>query len=285
MIQIKSTSTDDIQPYLQKLHTPEAGSHKGQNGKLLVIGGSGLFHAASIWAAEIASHFVDMVHYSSTEENNEVMKQLKILFRSGLVVSQTDIDHYTNEDDAILIGPGMVREGTESTITHDLTKRLLHEYPYKPFVIDAGSLQMMKAEWLKDLKEPAIVTPHQLEYQRLFGQDVSKLSVEEKAHSVTNMAREYKTTVLFKAIVDIISDGEQTIIIEGGNAGLTKGGTGDILAGLVAALRTKHDPLTSAVLGSYILKRAADQLFTSKGTWYNNSDLIGCIPNVLKSLV
>ena len=106
---INSSDSQQIKALFKKLYVPPMNSHKGQNGKLLVIGGSSLFHSASIWAAEIASFFVDMVHYSSTIENNQIMLDLKKKFQNGIVVPRSQLDLYVKEDDAILIGPGMVR--------------------------------------------------------------------------------------------------------------------------------------------------------------------------------
>ena len=60
-----------------KLYIPAEDSHKGQNGKLLIIGGSHLFHAASLWALKVASRIVDMVFYSSVPENNELVMKMK----------------------------------------------------------------------------------------------------------------------------------------------------------------------------------------------------------------
>ena len=57
-----------------KLTLPSKTSHKGQNGRLLIIGGSHLFHAASFWALQVASRIVDLVHYSSTVENNRIVE-------------------------------------------------------------------------------------------------------------------------------------------------------------------------------------------------------------------
>src|SRR3990167_5420789 len=140
---IKTSDTKSIKPYLKEIFLPKPNSHKGQNGKVLIIGGSSLFHAASIWAAEIASHFVDMVHYSSTKENNEIFLSLKKKFRNGIVIPQKHILEYVEEDDVILIGPGMVRGKItnyelritnfsdiikikdEATYTYYLTKHLL----------------------------------------------------------------------------------------------------------------------------------------------------------------
>src|SRR5436853_2501420 len=94
---------------LKKLYTPAPGSHKGQNGKLMVVGGSHLFHAASLWALTVASRIVDMVFYSSVLENNQVIHELKKEFRNGIVIPRERIEDYIEEADCILIGPGMVR--------------------------------------------------------------------------------------------------------------------------------------------------------------------------------
>src|SRR5579862_913024 len=157
---------------LKKLYIPPADSHKGQNGKLMIIGGSKLFHAASLWALTIASKIVDMVFYSSVDENNQIVHELKKEFRNGIVVPRNEIENYINEADAVLIGPGMLRtedkevesskyqvssikeidelknEGLQS---YFLTKYLLEKYPQKKWVLDAGALQMMGPEWLLQL--------------------------------------------------------------------------------------------------------------------------------------
>src|SRR5947209_19821753 len=94
---------------LKQLYIPSPSSHKGENGKVLVIGGSHLFHAASLWALSIASKIVDMVFYSSVPENNEIVKQAKEEFRNGIVIRREHIDDYIQEADSILIGPGIPR--------------------------------------------------------------------------------------------------------------------------------------------------------------------------------
>ncbi len=283
---IKTSDTNSIKRFIDKLYIPPKGSHKGQNGKVLVIGGSSLFHSASIWAAEVASHFVDMVHYSSTEENNEIVLSLKKKFRNGMVVHQKDIENYVNEDDAILLGPGMLRgEGEEATYTHDLSQRLIQQFPQKKFVFDAGALQMMDPQWLKLLKEKPILTPQAREFETLFGQSIHEMSVEQKVNIVVQKAKKYNCLILLKAVVDIISDGQDVIIIEGGNQGLTKGGTGDVLAGLAVSLFAKNNALVSAVLSSFLLKKTSDKLFKELGYWYNIRNIIDAIPRVLSALL
>jgi NAD(P)H-hydrate epimerase len=279
---IKTSDTKIIKTFLTKLILPQSDSHKGQNGRVLIIGGSSLFHSASLWAAEVASHFCDMVHYSSTEENQEIFLSLKKKFQNGIIVPQEKLMEYVKEDDAILVGSGMVREGVEAKYTRDLTKILITDFPEKQFVFDAGALQTMDREWLLRLKTPAIITPHQKEFEKLFDVLIHQMSITEKVKLVKDMAKKYNSIILLKAITDIISDGDELYLIEGGNAGLTKGGTGDILAGLTTALSSNNSALNSAVSASILLKKTGEKLFHSKGYWYNVSNIIDMIPEVLK---
>jgi len=281
---IKTSDINSIKSLFKKLTLPQPNSHKGQNGKILVIGGSSLFHSASLWAAEVASHFADMVHYSSTVENEKIFLSLKKKFHNGMVIPQNKLMDYVKEDDVILVGPGMMREGEEGKYTYNLTKSLIEKFPDKKFVFDAGVLQMIETVWLKDLKQKAIITPHQKEFEKLFGINISIMTIKDKEKIVEAKAKEFKTVILLKAIVDIISDGKKTIVIEGGNAGLTKGGTGDVLASLSASFYLNNNCFDSAVFASILLKKTSEVLYKTKGYWYNVSDIIDKLPNVLMSL-
>lgn len=302
-MELLTSDISTIAPFIKKLRVPEKNSHKGQNGRTLVIGGSSLFHASSIWAAEVASHFVDIVHFASTEENNKILFETKKKFHNGIIIARANVLDYAKEDDSILIGPGMVRNekvmsdelritnfsevlaiSDEAVFTQQITKYLLEYYPDKRFVLDAGALQMMKPEWLKHLKVPALITPHQLEFERLFSIAMKDHSLKDKAEIVKKTAREFRCVILLKAVDDIISDGNAIYIVRGGNQGLTKGGTGDILAGLSVGLYSKNDAIDSAVLASYLLKKTADNLLSESGYWYNNDNLIDAIAKTLASL-
>jgi hydroxyethylthiazole kinase-like uncharacterized protein yjeF len=280
-----------MQPFdpsqLHSLYQPQAASHKGQNGKLMIIGGSHLFHAASLWALQIASRIVDMVFYSSVAENNLIVEELKKEFRGGIIVRRDDIDAYIEEADAVLIGPGMMRskskiKGNTETLeeinqltdegeqSYFLTKYLLKKYPHKKWIIDAGALQMMDPEWLLPLHDNALVTPHQLEFNRVFGHD-----------DVQTVAKKYHCSIVLKGERDIVCSPTQCLEIAGGNAGMTKGGTGDVLAGLIAALACKNELFLSACAGSYFNKKAGESLFAKVGYYFNASDLADEIPRVM----
>ena len=288
-------SMEDFNPKnLKKLYIPPANSHKGQNGKLLIIAGSKLFHSSSLWALKVASRIVDMVFYSSVPENNQIVMDAKKEFRDGIVISRSKIDNYIKEADCILIGPGLPREdgqevGDDDTKT--LTESLLKKYPEKKWVIDGGSLQTIDSEVLLTLKMP-ILTPHYKEFEKIFNfkfqisnfksnSDDQILKIQKK---VGEMAEKYNCTIVLKGPIDIVCSPKECLKITGGNAGMTKGGTGDVLAGLIASLYCKNDAFLSALAGSYINKKAGESLFKKVGYYFNSSDLVGEIPRAMKEL-
>ena len=238
--------------YFAEIVLPKSDSHKGENGRVLVIGGSKLFHAASFWSARMASKIVDMVHFSSpTMENNELMRvRAKEKFWDGIVVSWEDIEHYIEEDDCILIGPGLER-GEE---TKRIVNKLLAKYPNKRWVVDGGALQEVEP---KLLNKNMIVTPNKRE-QEILGQMIPP-----------------GVTVLAKGPVDMVTNGVERVEIAGGGAGMTKGGTGDVLSGLVAGLYAKSPAMASCVVASSVNKRAGEALDSKRGPFFSASDLIG----------
>lgn len=270
---------------LKELYMPAPGSHKGQNGKVLVIGGSHLFHSSAFWALEIASKIVDMVYFSSTPVNNEIVKKLKSKFINGIIVPREKLEDYIAEADVILIGPGLPRPDGQEIGDDDskiLTEKLLGKFPHKKWVVDGGSLQVIKPE---TLPKSAIITPNVKEYKMLFKDRIMNYESRITGETVEEMANKFNITILLKGEVDFVSDGERTIEIAGGNAGMTKGGTGDVLAGLVAAFYAKNGAFLSAEAASFINKKAGESLFEKVGLYYNASDLVSEIPAVMKNLL
>ena len=275
---------------LKELYKLPSDSHKGQNGKLLLIGGSKIFHAASLWSLKVASRIVDMVFYSSVPENNQIVQKAKQEFRDGIVVSRNKIEDYINEADCILIGPGLPRkEGQEEgdADTKFLTEKLLKKYPNKKWVIDGGSLQMMDLEIIPG---NSILTPHKREFEMLklkiknekLKMTIQNLKLEEQ---IAELAKEFNCVVLLKGEKDYVCSPRECTEVPGGDAGMTKGGTGDVLAGLVAALYCKNDAFISACSASFINKKAGESLFKKVGYYFNSSDLVDEIPKVMKELI
>ena len=259
---------DQFEPkILTQLSRPAKDSHKGQNGKLLVIGGSNLFHSASMWSLEVASRIVDMVFYSSVPVNEAIVKKQKERFHDGIIVPKNKLEEYLTEANCVLIGPGMERDGE----TRIRVNNLLKKYPDKKWVIDGGALQVMDKSLLN---QNMIITPHHREYEILFGNDPAN-----------KMAKKYNCTIVLKGKEDAICDAKQWVINQTGNEGMTKGGTGDVLAGLIAALYCKNDAFLAASCGTYLNGLAGDRLYVLVGPYFNASDLVREIPKVMAEVL
>ncbi|MFC1710968.1 NAD(P)H-hydrate dehydratase [Patescibacteria group bacterium] len=274
----------------KSLYQSPKSSHKGQNGKLTIIGGSKLFHGASLWALKTASRIVDMVFYSTVLENEQLTKKLKSDLFDFICIPRGKIEEYIEQSDAVLIGPGMVRGSKEYTGTGEsgvettkLTKSLTAKFPQKKWIIDAGALQAIKPKWLLKLKN-VVITPHKKELEKLFNIKVDQEKPDLLKEQVLTLSQRFNATILLKGQTDLVCSPKRCVINTSGNEGMTKGGTGDVLAGLIAALSCKNDLFTATSAGVYINGRAGDELYKHKGPFYNASDLCEQIPKTMNHL-
>lgn len=247
---------------LKNLYFPPKNSSKLDNGQVTIIGGSKLFHGAPLLALTAASRIVDMVYFSSPEPSlGGVAAQMKSKLLSFIWIPWEETKDYVKKSDAALIGSGFMRYGKseEGEETREITRDFLLELPEKRWVVDAGSLQMMEPEWIP---ENSILTPNQKEYKMLFGQK-----------DPAEIAKKYKCVVVIKGPSTFVYGPNDSVEVKGGNPGLTKGGTGDVQAGLTAALLAKNESFLAACAASYLIKRAGDGLFEKKGIYYNADDL------------
>lgn len=248
------------QNILQALSRPAPDSRKGDNGRVLVSAGSDKYHGALLLAIQAASRIVDMVYVHSVASNLALLDRLKGDTAVFISVSDEELWPTVQLVDAVLIGPGL----DESDKTIALTRRLLGEYPEKKVIVDATALWHLDPTWLR---ANTIVTPHAREFTHVFG-------LEPTAENVQKAAEKHHCTVALKGRYDYVSDGRELWENRTGNAGMTKGGTGDVLAGLTAALAAKNNPLTAALAGAYLNGLAGDRLYERQGTFYNAEDVI-----------
>jgi len=284
---------------LEKLYKPDNDSEGEDNGSITIIGGSKLFHGAPILALKTASRIVDMVFFASPDPSvGRIAEKVRSGLMSFIWVPWDEVDHYVQKSDAVLIGPGMMRFASESQRhnsnpqigdydnegkkTREITEKFLKKFPDKKWVIDAGSLQTMDAEWIP---QNSILTPNKKELEMLFNIKLrmsnGKFNEREMIGVIQKKAGEHNCIIVAKGAETVIASSDDTIKIKGGNAGLTKGGSGDVMAGLAVALLAKNDPLLSAAAASFIEKKAADKLYEKVGTNYNMDDLTDTIPEVL----
>jgi len=281
------------QTILDQLNLPAKESHKGENGRLTIIGGSKLFHGSPLLGLQVASQIVDMLYFVSIEENLKLLKNLKSNLYSFIAVPFGKETDYIKQSDAILIGPGMVRgdknytgTGESGMQTQEKVLSLLKQYPNKKWVLDAGALQTITIKQVYNLgAQNIIVTPHRKEFVSYFNAENVNQEVwdnlEKTAQLVWEKAQEFGCTIILKGKIDIISNGQQTLFNQTGNEGMTKGGTGDVLAGLVSALACTNDLLTSASIAAFINGLTGDELYKTVGPFFNADQLAQKVPEVL----
>ena len=268
---------------LKNLYTPDKNSNGEDNGQVAIIGGSELFHGAPFLSIQAASRIVDMVFFSSPHEaNRDVAANIKARVSSFIWVPFGEVEDYVAKSDAILIGPGFMRARTEKANhkeacdeecrkTKNITKGLLAKFPNKKWVIDAGSLQVLEKEWIP---KGAILTPNKKEYKMLFGDTPPK-----------EAAKENDCIIVLKGPVTYVYSNELVYEVKGGNAGLTKGGTGDTMAGVTVGLLAKNEPILAASAAALVTKLAGDELYTKKGVYFNADDLAEQVPETLFRLL
>ena len=166
---------------------------------------------------------------------------------------------------------------------HDIAER----YRERPMVWDADALNLLAADPALQRKLPpaSVLTPHPGEFARLIGRKLTHDS--KRIDAARELAPRLGAVVVLKGKYSIISAANgDTLINPTGNAGLAKGGSGDVLAGIIAALLAQgYAPFTAAAIGTYLHGLAAD---IAVADMFANSltarDVIAAIPTALQQL-
>lgn len=242
--------------FIKSLYTPPRDSRKGDNGRLLIVGGSRDYHGAPMFALLAARRFVDLLYFLPGEKDAFLINAVKTI-PEAIVVDSYASSAIRGKIDCVLYGIGL----------GDAKPPLPKPKTQNPqLVIDGDGLKRVKGK----IPKGAILTPHENEFRMLFAMEGSERNVLE-------MAKRHQCVILKKGPVDIIADGRtRNTRLETNrmhNQGMTKGGTGDVLAGLVAALACKNDAFTAAAAGARINGNAGNMLKKRFGYNYCASDL------------
>ena len=267
-----------------KPRPPEA--HKGEFGKLLVIGGSEVYSGAPALVTMAALRTgVDLTYTAAPEKTARAISSMSPAFITvkleGKHLNSRNIDvikQYLETSTAVAMGPGLGLHNETKEAVKEIMK--LIEEEKVPLLLDADGLKAF-AEFKREVNFPLVLTPHAGEYEILTGKKLSK-DLEERAEEVQKTARKLGATILLKGHVDIISDGERVKFNFTGNPGMTVGGTGDVLSGIVGAFLAQGvDSFEAAVAGAFINGAAGDFVRSEKGYHMLPTDLLKWIPCVM----
>jgi len=191
--------------------------------------------------------------------------------RDRLAPDQIDdlVDTAERYDDVVVLGPGL---GTADE-TLEAARQFLAAYT-GPAVVDADALSIVPEV---ETDATLVCTPNRRELARMGGPDAE--SLPDVADEIESFAADLGHVVLAKGATDVITDGEQTRLSRSGTPGMAVGGTGDLLAGIVAALLDHAEPLVAAAAAAHVNGLAGERC--GPGMGYLASDLLAEIPAVL----
>lgn len=265
-----------------------SGAHKGDFGRLLVIGGSETYTGAPALVALGAMRTgVDLIYVAAPEKTARVISSLTpdmiTIKLSGEYLNPANVaelKEHIQRADAVAFGPGLGTH-TDTVKTVDPIVRLI-ERAQKPLLLDADALKAF-ARTRHKLKVPAVLTPHAGEYAILEGKELPE-SLDGKIKMVKDTAKALDAVLLLKGNVDIVTNGVQVKLNFTGNPGMTVGGTGDVLSGIIGGLMAqKVDAFEAAIAGAFVNGAAGDFVFAEKGFHMVASDLVEWIPKVLNN--
>ncbi|MCX8153997.1 MAG: NAD(P)H-hydrate dehydratase [Candidatus Bathyarchaeota archaeon] len=263
-----------------------ASAHKGDFGRLLVIGGSEVFSGAPALVALAALRTgIDVAYLAAPAKTAYAISSmspnlitLKLKGDQLSIENIGELSQYLEMVDAVVIGPGL---GLHIK-TKEFVKAFLPliEDAGKPLLLDADGLKAF-SEFKRVLKVPLVLTPHAGEYAVLTGQKLSE-DMRQRVTEVQKTATALKAVILLKGNVDIICDDKRVKLNFTGNPGMTVGGTGDVLAGIVGAfLAQKASAFEAAVAGAFVNGAAGDFAASEIGYHLMATDLLDWIPKVL----
>lgn len=275
---------------LSKIYPPrQTNVHKGNFGSVLVIGGSKLYSgsatlaavaavrsgadlvtvAAPARAADVASHTLcDLITYPLKGD----------YLKSGHVADILDL-LVVRKINAMVIGPGMGRHRLTVTAINKLISKVTI-----PMVLDADALFAISQNPKVTAAKQLILTPHAGELAILMKLHKLSDNFDVRLNSAKEAASKYNAVVLLKGNVDIICDSVNAITNNTGTAYMTKGGFGDVLTGITAALLARGVGLFEAAhVAAYINGRAGEMAAQHFGEGLAASDIFGFIPRVIHS--
>lgn len=261
-------------------------AHKGNFGRILLLCGSLGYTGAAYFAAMGALRTGAGLVYLGVPESIYAIEAGKLnepvifpLPDQGGRLDKSAIPEILERlprMDAVLIGPGLgLGTGPEAVLTAVLTHAAC------PVVIDADGITLLvrHMDILRGRMAPTVLTPHDGEFARLFGP-----VGEDRMASARAAARDSRGIVLLKSHRTCITDGTRDYRNTTGNPGMATGGSGDVLAGILASLLGQGlEPLEAAACAAWLHGKAGDLCAEDLGEYgMLPTDLLGYLPRLLK---
>lgn len=271
---------------LKRLPVRPDHSNKGTFGKVLVIAGAkNMAGAAYLSASAAYAAGAGLCRILTVEENREILQQLLpeavMTTYAPEHISWEIIQECLDFASVIVLGPGLSQADYAGCITsYVLENRKV------PLVLDADAINLMakSQKWCYDKSDDLIITPHLGEFSRLTGKSISELASDLKKAAEEFVQERGGILVCKDARTVVAQAGAETYVNTSGNSGMAKGGSGDVLTGIIAGLLAGGAAVqTAARLGVYIHGLAGDRAKEMLGSYsIKASDIIRALPDITK---
>lgn len=281
-----SYSQNDIKKLLPKR---QENSNKGSCGRVLIIGGSPCMAGAPYFSAKAAYRTgCGLVEIFTHEDNRVILQTLipeAVLSTFGESIDLDKLKASIKKADVIAIGMGL----STSDSALEILKFTLQNNDC-PIIIDADALNLSANNpelFSLMIRNAVIMTPHPLEMSRLVGFEVSKIT-ENIPHFAQGFANANEVICVLKDHNTAVAapHGDEIYINKSGNSGMSTGGSGDVLDGVIAGLLAQGaEPYIAATLGVY-LHGLAGELASEMLSEYSvmASDIIEALPEIFSNL-
>ncbi len=269
-----------------------ADANKGNFGRVLVVAGSrGMSGAAILCASGALRGGAGLVKVAVPESLLPLVAPANPCYMTApqpedsegrlAAAAQSPLLEFLRASTAAAVGPGL---GGSSALTQTLTA--IVRQTRVPLVLDADGLNGLdqRTDVLQGRGVPLILTPHPGEFARLLGCDIPTVQADRRGLAL-RFAAEHGLVLVLKGHATVVSDGRRIYINHTGNPGMATGGSGDVLAGLLAALLAQHlEPFDAAVLGVYLHGLAGDLARDELGeTSLIATDLLDYLPHAFRA--
>ena len=280
-------SSKPLTPDMVKKYIPprKPNSRKGDNGKILIIGGSYIYHGAPILSSLAALRTGSDLVYTAVpkvnvHETRAASPDLIVIPLADSKLTRGSVNKLLGQVpagiDSAAIGMGLAVQDIEAL---KLLIKSLIERDVR-LSLDASAL---RKEILPIIKgKNILVTPHPGEFERLFGEKIPD-DKKTKISTVQKHAKKNSLTIMLKGSDDIISDGSKTLINSKKTPTMTVGGTGDVLSGITASMLSRNRNVIEAAASAAFLNGQAGKTIQKQfGMHMIASDLIDALPIVSK---
>jgi len=284
-----------VKEHLSKMHGRPEDTHKGDFGHVFVVAGSTGMTGAAYLASQGALLSGSGLVTCGIPKNLNTIMEIKLTEAMTLPLSDTkdgalnassaeEISEFSKKCDALALGPGLGRQKETLKAARSALKKV-----NKPVVLDADGIISLvgKTDILKNRRFTTVLTPHPGEFSKLTGKDVSAIQ-RDREKTAKAFAKKHNVVLVLKGHRTVVASPKGAVYVNTtGNSGMSSGGVGDVLTGMIASFIGQGiDSYSASVIGVYVHGLAGDMAAREKGQFsLIASDILEKLPEAIQEAI